>query len=65
MVVSNLSAGRLKTEGPSPGVDDGPLAISILRSISAASSGRGGRPKKTDANNGDENDAQNTHGEGP
>jgi hypothetical protein len=29
--------------------------------ISAASSGRGGRPKKADANNGDENDAQHTH----
>jgi hypothetical protein len=35
--------------------------VSIRFSVSAASSGRGGRPKKTDANNGDEDDAQNTH----
>jgi hypothetical protein len=40
------------------------LSESFTSGVSAASSEPGGRPKKADANNGDEDDAQHTHDSG-
>jgi hypothetical protein len=50
-----------KPKGHHPVSDDGPLSEFVYVWVSAASSEPGSRPKKVDANNGDEDDAQHTH----